>query len=121
MRITKIFKCLSGLFLLVLTSCSGTPLFQCDTVLHDQSVSSSGRLKTGVVDAQCGATTEDASWVLLTEENKDFDYKKDRIATFEGQIKSVVWHQDELVITYGKAKPFLTTQQAKGIHIIYRQ
>lgn len=113
--------CFGGLLMLGLASCGDASLFQCDTAIHDEAVSPSGKLKVGIADVQCGATTEDSSWVVLTEAGKKFDYKKDRIATFEGKLKSVTWKHDELIVTYADAKPFLMTPQVKGIHVIYRQ
>lgn len=105
----------------LLIGCSQTDLVSCDQGLREEKKSLDSKFKAAVLDVQCGATTRDASWVLLADGDSEFSYEKDRIATFEGRVDRVAWEGGSLVIFYGDAVPFAKNDSARGIPISYRR
>lgn len=104
---------------LVLIGCEDSSVFECEKTIKSEIVSTDGKLRAVVANVQCGATTEDANWILLREDKKQLDYKRDLVATFEGDVERVEWRDNTLVITYGSARPFTMEHHAKGIDIFY--
>jgi hypothetical protein len=110
----------SCVFLLVALGCSREPLFECEHTVRGEKVSTDGKMKAAIVDVQCGATTRDASWVLLTSAGEKFHDEKDRIATFDGSIQQVLWEEQDLVVVHGDARPAKTTESVRNVHVVYR-
>lgn len=110
-----------SLLLACLSACGGSPHFSCEKKLHDEVTSSDGRLKAAILDVQCGATTQDANWVVVSNASEDFDEERDKVAIFEGSVESVVWQGNQLHIIYGSSKPFLMNKEAKGAQVIYKE
>lgn len=83
-------------------------------------MSTDGKMKAAIVDVQCGATTRDASWVLLASASEKFHDEKDRTATFDGSIPQLLWEGQDLVVEHGDARPTKTTEAVRNVHIVYR-
>lgn len=110
---------LTVLLILYLTGCRNAPLAGCERTLHSEQISPDGNWKAAVLGVQCGATTADASWVLLTSEQNEFEGERDKVAVFEGRVENIAWQGNRLVVSYGDAKPFLMNRLAGEIQIIY--
>jgi hypothetical protein len=110
-----------SLLLACLSACSYSPQFSCEKKLHDEVASADGRLKAAILDVQCGATTQDASWVVVSYAREDFDEERDKVAIFEGAVNDLTWQGNQLHVLYGTAKPFLMNKEAKGAQVIYRE
>ena len=95
-------------------------IFTCDHELKSSVASPDGRLKAGVVFVQCGATTADATWVVLGASHKDFDYERDQVAVFEGGDVALGWAGNRLFVMPRKARAFRTDAVSKGVRIEYR-
>lgn len=72
----------------------------CGYELKSTVISPDGRYKAGVVEANCGATTDYASWFVLTDARKPFDYEKDRLAAVETQVMKIEWEGPKLVVRW---------------------
>lgn len=101
---------------LALGACS--PLPDCDQNIRDQIVSPDGLMKAALLDMQCGATTADATWVLMTASSKKFDVKKDNIAVFEGRV-DIRWEKKDLVVVYGDSVPSVMIKNKDQTSIRY--
>lgn len=119
-RITKLLWVAALGSVALLSGCDSGGLFGCDNTVRGEQVSPAGTFKAAILDVQCGATTADASWVLLTDSKTAFKYKEDRLAVFEGHVDRVVWNEGDLVVFYGDSKPFHMEQSARGVHISYQ-
>ena len=102
-----------------LNGCDNASLMKCERRLHGQTLSPDGKLKAIIVDVQCGATNEDANWILLTDADREFDANRDRIAVFEGSVGRMTWRGNDLIVAYGTAKPFSLSKAVKGVRIVY--
>lgn len=104
-----------------LSSCSQAPMFDCDKNLKSSVRSLDGKHVAGVLSVQCGATTADASWILLADVSEKFDFERHKIAVFEGNDVNVVWVDGKLQVGYKDSDPFRMDPSAKGVAITYRQ
>jgi hypothetical protein len=103
------------------SSCDQAGIFDCDNQLRSSVPSADGKYLASVLSVQCGATTADASWVLLTDAEKKIDFESDKVAVFEGDDISVNWTGNDLQVSYKEARPFRMDPVAKGIAITYRK
>lgn len=70
----------------------------CGYDLQSTEISPDGQYKAGVVEVNCGATTDYAKWALLTEADRDFNYKRDRLVAIEGRQMWVHWDGVKLIV-----------------------
>jgi hypothetical protein len=118
-RISLLFLIIVSSSPALLSGCGG--MFSCDYALHNEMASPDGSLKAALLDVQCGATTADAVWVLLTDSRSKFRYQQDRVAVFEGVVDHLAWKDHELIVFYGQSKPFQMDQSSHGIRISYQK
>lgn len=104
-----------------LSSCGQVPMFDCDNNLRSSVRSLDGKHVAGVLSVQCGATTADASWVLLADAGEKFDFERHKIAVFEGSDVNVMWVDSKLQVDYKDSEPFRMDPSAKGIAVTYRE
>ena len=122
MQITKLLaRAFSGFAIAIIAACAKSGMVQCDHSLRGEQVSADGAFKAAVLDVACGATTADASWVLITAAKESFKDDRDKAAVFNGPIVKVLWDGNDLVVIYGDARPFKTPGSAKGVNIVYRE
>lgn len=119
----KIDKFLKGgmavLLALYLTGCRNAPLAGCEQTLRSEQISPDGRWKAAILDVQCGATTADANWILLTSKQSKFEGERDKVAVFEGRVENIAWQGERLIVSYGDARPFLMNPLAGKVQVIY--
>lgn len=96
-----------------------TPLGGCDYSARDVVISPVGNLKAAVVDVQCGATTRDASWVVIARSDSDFSYEKDRVASFNGAVSKIEWSDSSIVVTLGQADPVKVEKLPPGGSVFF--
>lgn len=108
------------LSLIALTGCRNSAIFDCDKELKSSVMSPDGKHTAGILAVQCGATTADATWILLTDAGEEYDYDRDKVAIFEGSNIKLNWSDSLLQITYYKARPFKMDPSAKGVSIEYQ-
>ena len=111
---------LIGTSILIATGCDEEGLLKCDRVMRNEAISADASMKAAIEDVQCGATTRDASWVLLTKASSRFSDKRDQIAVFEGHVNELKWENGALVVLHGDAVPFKTTEIVGSIKVVYR-
>lgn len=118
MRITRVLLCVvAAVWVLVAAACSSAA--ECHQKLRSAQTSPDGKLKAAILDASCGASGADKSWVLIADANAKFRDEEDKAAGFEGAVERISWRGDELLVIYGRAKPAKTPDSAKGIPINY--
>lgn len=106
----------------VFSSCGRDGLFSdCDRVIKPAVLSPDSKFKIAMLSVQCGATTADATWLLLTSSDQTFDYERDVFAVFQGDDVRAAWENGSIVVTYGDAKKFQSDSLFRGIHISYRK
>ncbi len=70
---------------IVFSGCGRDGLFSdCDRVIKPAVLSPDSKFKIAMLSVQCGATTADATWLLLTSSDQAFDYERDVFAVFQG-------------------------------------
>lgn len=114
----KSYTYLIALFPFSITACVG-PAPDCDRVKRLEVRSVDAGMKAAIFDIQCGATAPDATWILVSQYSKEFDYKTDVVAVFEGDIKGIEWRGHDLHVSYGVANPFKMNSEAAGIQVFY--
>jgi len=113
---TVLVACLLGI-----ASCQAEDMFECEHNLRGEKASTNGLLKAAILDVKCGASTADASWILLTTAKAKVAGERDRVAVFEGRVREVVWEGPNLLVVYGDAKAISTTPAFQGTQILYHQ
>lgn len=109
-----------SVLLAMLAGCDGGSLFECERTLRIERPSPDGRFKAAIEDVQCGATTRDASWILLAKAHDAFDDERDQVATFDGRVRDLQWQGADLVVLHGSAKPVRVARSAGATTIVYR-
>lgn len=77
---------------------------QCGYQLIDQQLSPDRRQKAAVVEVNCGATTDFARWVVVTDAEKRFRYRHDMLAAVGGQELGIHWDGPILHVKYPAAE-----------------
>lgn len=116
----KLSVALMMLSFLALGGCGNSALFSCENDLKSTVPSPDGKYAAGVLSVQCGATTADATWVLLKDSKDGFDYERDKVAVFEGSAVALSWKDESLQVVYHEAKPYKMDPSAKGVSIKYQ-
>jgi len=98
---------------------SGREIFDCDKERIGAAESGDGKFTATVLQVQCGATTRDATWVLVSPHGGSIDEDNDIAAVFEGKDIRVEWIDGVLEITYGDATIFKEERSLHGIAIRY--
>jgi hypothetical protein len=80
----------------------------CDYTVKDQRVSPDGRRKAAVVEVDCGATTDYASWVVATDANAPFQYGRDRVSAVNGRALRIAWEGRKLIIYHRPTEPLIS-------------
>lgn len=106
-------------FILV-SGCSGGGMFDCERQLRSSTISPDGKFKVGVLTVQCGATTADATWIILADGGNNYDYDRDQIAVFEGTDVKAEWQGGGVEVTYHDARSFRMDPISRGVSIKYR-
>lgn len=101
-----------------LASCSLTG-FECDQNVQAVLPSPNGNFVAKVLLVQCGATTADATWVLLASSGTNFDGDKDKVAVFEGGVIEASWRGETLNIDFKNSKIFKMEREKNGAVISY--
>ncbi len=109
-----------SLSFLALNGCGDSAIFDCDKELKSRITSPDGEYAAGILTVQCGATTADATWVLLGKAGDEYDYDRDKVAVFEGSNVELNWHESLLQVIYYEARPFKMNPSAKGVSIEYQ-
>lgn len=79
--------CLAARIYLGATACVGGG-FGCDQEVQTRAISPDGKHIAMVLSVQCGATTSDATWVLVTGQGGGrLDAERDGIAVFQGRSR----------------------------------
>lgn len=112
----SLFALLLGAFL---SACYADAIFECDHEERSLVESGDGRFKASVVLVQCGATTSDATWVLLYPAKEKPDPDSDKVAVFEGTDLRVEWVDRQLKIAYGDVRLFKNESSLHGIQVQY--
>jgi hypothetical protein len=108
------------LFLTCLSACEyGGPIFDCDQEQKKAVKSDDGKFSASVLLVQCGATTRDATWILVSPHDRSVDSERDRAAVFEGSDVDIRWVGGVLEISYGDAKLFRNESTLHGAAIKY--
>ncbi len=92
---------------------------ECKKNYHKEIISKNGELKAVAVDIQCGSTTDNGTWVLITGTVSDFNEQRDVAAVFIGQVESISWQDEQLVIYQGNAKATTTSTIFRSIPVKY--
>ena len=116
---SKILSCTMAL-LVALTGCRNSAIFDCDKELKSSVTSPDGKHTAGILAVQCGATTADATWILLADAGEEYDYDRDKVAIFEGSNIKLNWSDSLLQVAYYKARPFKMDPSANGVSIEYQ-
>lgn len=106
----------------LLSACSyADPIFECEQ--EDQSVAESqnGKFTAAVVLVQCGATTSDATWVLLTPAGRKPNSDLDKVAVFEGKDVRISWSEGALTVSHGDLRSFKTESSLYGVKVHYKK
>lgn len=119
MKISRRFSLVVGFSALLLAGCHDRAMFDCEDTVGSEFLSEDGTMKAAVANVQCGATTADATWILLAKSREKFSRDTDKIAVFEGAVKELQWRGQVLYVNYGTAKPFLKSEKAKGVRVVY--
>jgi hypothetical protein len=98
---------------------SGAGIFDCDKERVEVAKSDDGKHIATVLLVQCGASTRDATWVLVSQSGRETDDDDDRAAVFEGKDVSVKWVDGVLEISYGDATMFTGESSLNGVRIRY--
>jgi len=98
---------------------SESPMGGCDYVVRNVVQSAEVRIKAAIVDVQCGATTRNASWIVLAGKDSDFSYEKDRAASFNGAISEIEWSGSDIVVSLGLATPVKIEKLPRGGSIFF--
>jgi hypothetical protein len=107
---------------IIFSGCGRDGLFSdCDRVIKATALSSDGKQKIAILSVQCGATTADATWLLLASSDQSFDYERDVFAVFQGDDVRAVWDGDSVVVTYGDVKKYQSESSFRGTHISYKK
>lgn len=114
-----IMAALVGVSFLALASCQRDGIFDCEHSIGREVPSQNGQFRAAVDTVQCGATTKDASWVLLTERKSGFKPDLDKAAVFEGAIDQLQWSGTKLTVFYADSKPFLMKKSISGVTLEY--
>lgn len=112
----------SGLVILgtLLGACSNAePFFECAQEEQTSAESPDGRFKASVVLVQCGATTSDATWVLLSPTGRKPDPDRDTVAVFEGKAVRATWVAGALDIAHGDLRSFKSESSLHGVPARY--
>ena len=104
-------------FAVLIVGCG--PLPPCEKVESLSRTSPDGLLKAAIVDVKCGATTDDATRIVITGAVSKFDYDQDIVAIFDGHVKGISWESSTLVVDYGDARPTTMTVLYKTVPIKY--
>lgn len=107
------------LLLLVMVGCGGGDLFDCDEQVLSRSVSPDGLHVASAVSVQCGATTKDATWVLLSRSGRVPSRERDNVATFEGGEVDLDWDEESLQVFHRGARLHRMDKTADGVAIEY--
>lgn len=122
MRILDALACVAiAIAVLLLAACGPSPMFDCEKEFRSRVTSSPTQQTAAVLSVRCGASTPDASWVLLANPGEEFDLEHDLVAVFEGVDVNIAWDESVLDVTFGAAKPYRTEISAKGTEIRYRK
>jgi len=92
----------------------------CGFEVMQESVSPDGTLKAAAVEVNCGATTDYASWAVLTRADRAFDFKKDRIAAIPGREMRVGWEGRKLVVFWYAERPPTVREGRPAAQVEYR-
>ena len=74
-----------------------------------------------MVLVQCGATTSDATWVLLYPASKKPEPDSDKVAVFEGTDVGIKWEAGRLKIVYGDVRLFKNELSLHGVQVQYME
>lgn len=107
-----------ALFALALAACDGMP---CEHIVRSEVMSPDGRFKAAILNVDCGATTQEATWIILSRAEDSYDFRKDRTSVFEGVVRDISWRAGTLAIDYGDAKIFERKSEAMGVAIVYEK
>ena len=118
------FKKAASLALAIVTfslvSCSqADPIFDCDKEQTTSIDSKDGRFRATVLLVQCGATTADATWILLSPTSRNPDPEIDKAAVFDGTDIRVKWVDNLLDISFGDARLFKSASSLHGVSVQY--
>jgi hypothetical protein len=91
----------------------------CGFELRDQQVSPDGQRKAGVVEVNCGATTDYATWLVMTDAGRPFDYERDRLAAIDGLAMRMRWEGSRLIVSYRASRP-ISLKQPQPPAVEYR-
>ncbi len=104
---------------LFVSGCDSLSLFRCDKNINSEVMTDDGRVKSAIMGVQCGATSKDVSWVLMSAVGRPFDDKEDRIAVFEGKIDGIEWAGPDLLVRVGSGKPVYMAVLAYRVKVNY--
>jgi hypothetical protein len=62
------------------------------------AVSPDGRQKAAVVAVDCGATTDFATWAVVTDAGSTFHFSRDRVASVTGKVLQIRWEGPRLIL-----------------------
>lgn len=113
-----VFATLLAGLVLTSSSCGDAGIFGCEYSLLSTEVSPSEKFKAAVVRVGCGATTEEAEWVLLAPAEQPFDYDEHQVAVFQGGEVSIVWVGDVLEVAHSELA-FRNDKTSLGVTIRY--
>jgi hypothetical protein len=106
--------------MLFLSSCDlSGGLFDCDQEKTKIAKSSDEKFNATVLLVQCGATTRDTTWILVSPSGRTANPERDRAAVLEGKDIDVKWTGDALEISYGDATLFQNEPSLHGVAIKY--
>lgn len=97
--------------------CTQQGMYDCDSAPLTQAESPDGRYVARARAMQCGATTGDAVWVLLSEKGASVDEARDRVAVFEGRTAALAWKGGALVVATPGGRSFFAAKESKGVPI----
>lgn len=101
-----------------LAGCSPVGL-ECEQTVQGVVPSPDGGFVAKVLLVQCGATTADATWVLLTPSDASVGSENDKVAVFEGGTVDASWRAEALNIDFKGSKAFRVERKKHGVSITY--
>lgn len=122
MKIPNELLCVVGLLVASsgLAACSPVG-FECEQTVQGVVPSPDGDFVAKVLLVQCGATTADATWVLLSRSGASVDSDNDKVAAFEGGAVDASWRAATLNIDFKGSKAFRMEREKHGVSITYNE
>lgn len=96
-----------------------SPVFECENRLRSAHPSHDKALVAELYDVQCGATTEDATWLLLRTAGRPKFDMANRVAVFEGTDVWVNWESGGLRVSYRESTLFDHRSSSHGVRITF--